>query len=64
LTVSVGDLFETITPPAPAANPYRVSPADLDSVTAALGTLSTVVDRVRARQPRPVPVRAPRRPRR
>ena len=65
LTVSVGELFETITPAAaPAANAYRVSPADVDAVTAALDTLSSVVDRVRARQPRPVPARAPRRTRR
>jgi transcriptional regulator with XRE-family HTH domain len=64
LTVSVGDLFETITPAAAAANPYKVAPADIEAVTAALGTLSTVVERVRARQPRPLPARAPRRPRR
>jgi transcriptional regulator with XRE-family HTH domain len=64
LAVTVGELFETITPAAAAPNPYRVSPADIDAVTAALGTLSTVVERVRTRQPRAMPARAPRRPRR
>jgi len=62
LAVPVGELFETITPTGPI--PYRLSPADIDTVSAALATLSTVVDRVIARQPRPVPQRSPRRPRR
>ena len=62
LSVPVGELFETITPRD--AVPYRLSPADIDGVTTALGTLTSVVDRVVARQPRAVPARAPRRPRR
>jgi transcriptional regulator with XRE-family HTH domain len=71
LTVAVGDLFETITPTASAgaasAAPPTLStlaPADLDAVTSALVTLSTVVDRVRARQAGALPARAPRRSRR
>ena len=62
LGVPVGELFETITPRD--GIPYRFSPADLDGVTSALTTLSTIVERVAARQPRPVPDRAPRRSRR
>ena len=42
---------------------YRFSPADVDTVTSALATLTTVVDRVLGRQPRTVPDRAPRRTR-
>lgn len=62
LGVPVGELFETITPGDPTA--YRFSPADAEGVTAALATLKTVIDRVLARQPRPLAARAPRRPRR
>lgn len=65
LAVTVGDLFETITPPADAnVSSFALSPADIEGVTDALGRLSTVVERVRARQPRPLPPRAPRRSRR
>jgi transcriptional regulator with XRE-family HTH domain len=59
LAVPVGELFETITPMD--GMPYRLSPADVEGVSAALSTLTTVVDRVLARQPRPVLARAPRR---
>lgn len=62
LGVPVGELFETITPRDSA--PYRFSPADVDGVTSALGTLTGIVDRILTRQPRPVPARAPRRTRR
>ena len=62
LAVPVGELFETITPSGASA--YCLSPADIENVTAALAALTSVVDRVIARQPRPVPARAPRRPRR
>jgi transcriptional regulator with XRE-family HTH domain len=62
LSVPVGELFETITPADGVA--YRFSPADVEEVTDSLGALTTVVDRVLSRQPRPVPPRAPRRPRR
>lgn len=62
LAVPVGELFETITPGN--TSPYRLSPADVDSLAGALATLTSVVDRIVGRQPRPVPVRAPRKPRR
>jgi transcriptional regulator with XRE-family HTH domain len=62
LAVPVGELFETITPGS--TSPYRLSPADVDSLAAALATLTSVVDRIVGRQPRPVPVRSPRKPRR
>jgi transcriptional regulator with XRE-family HTH domain len=62
LAVPVGELFETITPGS--TSPYRLSPADVDSLAAALATLTSVVDRVVGRQPRPVPLRSPRKPRR
>ena len=62
LDVPVGDLFHTITPAD--AVPYRISPADVDDVAEALTALTTIVERVLARQPRPVPARAPRRSRR
>lgn len=62
LRVPVGELFETITPTDAAA--YRFSPADVESVTVALATLTSVINRMFAQQPRPVPQRAPRRPRR
>lgn len=58
LTVPVGDLFETITPPDAA--PYRLLPSDIESVSTALAALQATVDRVLARQPRAVPSRAPR----
>lgn len=60
LGVPVGELFETITPGDSVA--YRFSPADIEGVTGALATLTTVIERVLARQPRPLPSRAPRRP--
>jgi transcriptional regulator with XRE-family HTH domain len=62
LAVPVGELFDTITPTA--ASPYRLAPADVESVAAALAALTSVVDRVMGRQPRPLPIRSPRKPRR
>lgn len=62
LGVPVGELFDTITPAS--ASTYRVSPDDIDSVANALANLKTIVDRVLMRQPRPLPVRAPRKVRR
>jgi transcriptional regulator with XRE-family HTH domain len=62
LSVPVGELFDTITPPDSA--PYRLLPSDVESVATALSALQTTIDRVLARQPRPLPARAPRRPRR
>jgi transcriptional regulator with XRE-family HTH domain len=62
LAVSVGELFETITPSE--ATSSRISPADISDLTAALATLTKVIDRVGAHQPRPLPQRAPRRSRR
>jgi transcriptional regulator with XRE-family HTH domain len=59
LAVPVGELFETITPAdAPA---YRVLSADLEEIRASLGTVTAILDRLRARQPRPVGARARRR---
>ena len=62
LAVPVGQLFETITPQD--AVPYKLSPADIDAMRAALDSLMTTVERVRNRQSRPLPVRAPRQRRR
>ena len=59
LGVTVGDLFETITPAATA--PPRLSPPDLSDITAAANTIISVVDRMRSRQPRALPSRARRR---
>ena len=62
LAVPVGQLFETITPRE--AIPYRLSPPDIDAMSAALSTLTTIVDRVLTREPHPSPGRAPRQSRR
>src|SRR5947207_1346503 len=62
LAVPVGELFETITPTDASA--FRFGPTDVESVAAALTALTTAVDRVFTRQPRPLPARAPRRSRR
>lgn len=61
LGVSVGELFE----PLPAADGgHRPSPANLQELSAALETLTVVVDRIVKGVPPPLPTRAPRRPRR
>jgi transcriptional regulator with XRE-family HTH domain len=62
LAVPVGELFDTVTPTDPIA--YRFSPADLESVTTAVLALRTFLDQIAARQPRALPLRAPRRSRR
>jgi transcriptional regulator with XRE-family HTH domain len=62
LGVPVGELFETITPADD--NPYRLSPADVDTVSAALAALNTAIDRMHRRQPAAAPQRAPRHARR
>jgi transcriptional regulator with XRE-family HTH domain len=59
LSVSVGELFQTITPVE--AIPYRLLPGDADRITVTLTTLTTVVDQILGRQPRPLLGRAPRR---
>jgi transcriptional regulator with XRE-family HTH domain len=59
LSVPVGELFETVTPTGDA--PSRLPVAEIQGVTSALATLTDAVDRLLARQPRPVPPRAPRR---
>jgi transcriptional regulator with XRE-family HTH domain len=62
LRVSVGDLFDTITPRDAAAS--RLSPTEIEGLAAAMAALTTLIDRIVAGQPRPVPQRAPRKARR
>jgi transcriptional regulator with XRE-family HTH domain len=62
LDVPVGELFERVTPSDKV--PYRLSPADLDEVSDALGRLTALVERIAAKKPRSGPSRAPRRQRR
>jgi transcriptional regulator with XRE-family HTH domain len=62
LGVSVGELFETITPAD--ETPHRISPADVDNVSTALAALTTAVERMRGRQPGLALQRAPRRAKR
>jgi transcriptional regulator with XRE-family HTH domain len=59
LGVSVGKLFDTITPMDSTG--HQFSPADLEAVSASLKTLTSIVDRICAGQPPPLPRRAPRR---
>jgi len=62
LAVTVGELFETITPSRgmPPALPLK----DVEDVKSALQTLTTAVDRLLSEQPPRPPSRAPRRRRR
>jgi len=62
LMVPVGELFATITPDR--GDPYHLSPADVDTITAALATLKNIIDRIVAGEPPPLPRRSPKRPRR
>jgi transcriptional regulator with XRE-family HTH domain len=62
LSVPVGELFQTITPMD--VIPYRLLPADVEHISATAAALAAVVDRILTRQPRPLLLRAPRRPRR
>jgi transcriptional regulator with XRE-family HTH domain len=68
LAVPVGELFETITPgntPTDTdTNFYRLAAADAELMSTAIATLTAAVERILARQPRPLPPRAPRRARR
>ena len=59
--VSVGELFETLTPTN--ATGFRVSPVELDRFSDGLAALNALVTRVRAGQSAPLPLRAPRKPR-
>ena len=60
LRVSVGELFETITP---SSAPRPSLPAeDLDRVAAALQALTVAVERILSTDSRPPSLRAPRRP--
>jgi transcriptional regulator with XRE-family HTH domain len=66
LAVPVGELFETITPTdtvSSSSNTRNVSPADAESLSVALATLTTAVERVLAHLPPPLLLRAPRRTR-
>jgi transcriptional regulator with XRE-family HTH domain len=62
LGVSVGEIFETVTPSG--GDPHRVLPADAENIKATLSTLTSTLDRMIAGQPRPLPSRAPRNSRR
>ena len=62
LVVPVGEIFATITPGESGL--YRLSPADVDALSSAATALTAVVDRIVARQPHALPLRAPRRSRR
>ena len=59
LSVPVGELFQTITPAETV--PYRLLPADVDSLTVTLTTLTATVERILGHRPRLLPPRAPRR---
>lgn len=62
LSVPVGELFETVTPSADG--PRELPAADVESVTAAMQSLTTAIDRLLSHQPRPTRARARRRVRR
>jgi hypothetical protein len=57
----VGELFDTITPTSVQS---RLSPVDIDDMTAALDTITAILERLRLQQPRGLPSRAPRRKKR
>jgi transcriptional regulator with XRE-family HTH domain len=61
LDVPVGELFDTITPSGTVVP--RIFPHEADSILTTLAALTTAVERLLSRQPRPIPGRAPRRPR-
>jgi transcriptional regulator with XRE-family HTH domain len=65
LAVPVGELFETITPgnTPTDTNFYRLAAADVELISTTIATLTAAVERILARQPRPLPSRAPRRAR-
>ncbi len=59
LSVPVGELFETITPGG--TPPAPIPTTEIEGMTTALAALTEAVERLRARRPRPIPARAPRR---
>jgi len=59
LRVPVGELFQSITPSE--AVPNRLLPADVETITKTIATLTITMDEILARQPRSLPGRAPRR---
>lgn len=62
LGVSVGEIFETVTPSRGGGN--HILPADAETIKTTLSTLTSTLDRIIAGQPRPLPPRAPRNSRR
>src|SRR4051812_46158224 len=61
LMIPVGELFATITPGDGA---HRLSPADIEALSAAVPALSIAANRIVAQQPQSLPRRPPRRSRR
>jgi transcriptional regulator with XRE-family HTH domain len=61
LGVPVDTLLDTNASPT-AAQPF-LAPADLEDISAALKTITTIVERIRRQQPRELPLRAGRRKR-
>jgi transcriptional regulator with XRE-family HTH domain len=59
LGVSVGELFETITPTGLTAPSLPVD--EVEAVTAALHVLTSAIERLLSSQPRPSALRVPRR---
>ena len=65
LRVPIGELFETVRAvPASESTTHRLSPADAENIVDAVGSLTTLVNRILSRKPGPLPARAPRRARR
>ena len=65
LRVPIGELFETVRAvPAAESTTHRLSPADAEHIVDAVGSLTTLVNRILSRKPGPLPARAPRRARR
>jgi transcriptional regulator with XRE-family HTH domain len=65
LGVPIGELFENVRAMSSTdSTTHRLSPADVEGISNALANLTTLVNRVVARKPVPLPARAPRRSRR
>ena len=65
LAVPIGELFENVRAMSSTeSTTHRLSPADVESISDALAHLTTLVNRMVARKPNPLPSRAPRRSRR